>query len=290
MAERITGPSLFFGAIGDLLRHPGMALRIAVLPLALFLAVEAYSTLQFVAWYNEITSPNPPFEAPAALAFYVLVGLIAVAWHRFMILGEGPSIAALPNRLGNLWRYTIGWIVIGIVVGLGAFFCVVLPVFVIGSLLDQAFGETVAVVLGGPISGAVASQGVLTYVLLVIGVVLLLLFYMYAIFRVSMGLPAVAVDAERAPGLRASWRRTRPMAGAILILALLALVVQGAALGLQFWIFSIYPEGPLTFGFEFTRRVAAAVTDTVNTMVGAAILTRIYRATQDTAPDGPPPL
>ena len=279
MDKPVTGPGLFFGAIGDLWARPGAVARIAALPLLVFLAIEALSTRTYVQWWNEGASYTPPLQIGSILGFYVLVGLLAVGWHRVMILNEPPALVVPMSRLSNLFRYTIGWLVIGIIVGLAVVLLIGLPFYVLGSLIDPDFGVLMAEIFAP--TGPVGAEDIMGLSLLMaFGCVGLGMYaYLYGIFRASMGLPAVAVDAEQRPGLRASWRRTRPVARPLLGVAAFAMVALVAVLSVHYLIYSVPLEQGLMFRAEFTRRVVAAVLDTLNTLIGAAILTRIYRAT-----------
>ncbi len=280
MADRITGPGLFFGAIGDLIAHPGATLRIAAVPLAVFLAIEARSARAYVQWWIEGVSYTPPPEVGSTIAFYVLVGVLAVGWHRVMILGQPPAIIFPLSRLGILFRYTIGWIVIGIIVGLAVVVLIGVPAFLLGSLANPDFGVLMVEIFAP--TGTVAAADITGLSLVMAGgcVGLGMYAYLYGIFRCSMGLPAVAVDAEERLGLRASWARTRILARPIAGVAGFAMVALVVMLGGHYLIYWAPLEEGVTFQVEFLRRIMAAVLDTLNTLIGAAILTRIYRATQ----------
>ncbi|ABD55303.1 hypothetical protein [Jannaschia sp. CCS1] len=291
MTAQPTGVTLFFGALGDLIRHPRAVLRLSALPLALFLCLELILARAYVDWFNDLDgSLNPPGEIIGILAFFALLGLLATSWHRLMILGEQPGL--LPRlRPGLVVRYILAWIVVGLIVGLIVLVCFGVPVFVLGSMIDPQLGQLMLnVIAPDPYLG---TEGGLAVTLLVgavaVGAGAL---YLYLLFRMGMGMPSVAVRDGEGMGMRASWRATRGLAGAIAGLVVFALIGQAALFGLgylNFYLLMDWDAEGLTLGTEYMIRLGYAVVDTLTTLIGAAILTRIYRASVVDIPSDPAP-
>jgi hypothetical protein len=103
--------------------------------------------------------------------------------------------------------------------------------------------------------------------------------YVYLVLRMSMGLPALAVQDGVGMGLRASWRRTRALGWQIAGVAGLILIAQGLIYAINLWLYGLNDASyPASFRSEFRIRVILTLTDTINALAGAAILTRIYLA------------
>lgn len=151
-----------------------------------------------------------------------LLAIIAVFWHRSILLGETTS-AAVPFRFDRvLWRY-VGYAIlvtlfIGLVwIGIGSF--VGIAVGVMGAISgSQAGSQPIVAIVATPIA--------------IVGIPLVLV----VLFRVSLVLPAAAID-RHGFGLRAAWHLTRGNSWRILALQLmtipLALVIAfaGALIG-----------------------------------------------------------
>ncbi len=281
MSAPVTSQSLFFGAIADLIRAPGAVLRIAALPLLAYLLIEVPLSRAYVQWFNDTTLiTGPPGEVIGTLAFFLLLAVLAVSWHRHMLVAETPDTFLPKMRWRNWGRYLVAWIIISVIAGLAVFLCVLLPLFLLGSVLDPLLGQLLLNLLSYDVYLDPSPTPAFYVAGIAVGI-LALFAYLTLVFRISMGLPAVAIDAATAPGLRASWRRTRALTWPILGLAAFALVGQALLTGAGFLVlFSGGFSETITFAGEYTIRAMLAVIDTVNTLAGAAILTRIYRAVE----------
>ena len=272
--------SLFFGAIADLLRAPGTVARIAALPVAIFVLLQIPVSFQYVTWYNTPSESAPPTEWVEFLFFLVMLGFVASAWHRFKVNGVRPSGLWPEVRFGTAARYVLAWIVIGIIVGLLVVLFVALPVLGIATLIDPVLSQSLGSLVfpEGIYGGEVSDYGMALYV--AVGAVLGLA-YIWLLFRMGMGLPSVAVNDGEGLGMRASWKATRSLAWPILGAAVFATIGQGLLYGLSMsalWLNGSFDGFDLTFAGELATRLVTLVVDVVNLLVGAAILTRIYRA------------
>ena len=280
---KMTAANLFFGALGDLGRHPAVVLRIALLPALVLALMEIPAANAYIDWLDDPCSfAAPPSELLNTVAFFFVVGAVAVSWHRFMLLDEAPGTVT-PRPHWRAWgKYILAWIVLGVIVGLIVLVAVVAPLFLIGSLIDPVLGQVIMGVLApetsfgpGPTSAA--------YVVFGVTVGLVLFAYLALLFRMSMGLPSARHRRGGGRGCGASWRRTRPLARPILGLAVLAMVGQIVLSGLGFAMISAAADTEVpSLGAELAARGGLIVVDTINTLIGAAILTRIYRALPST--------
>ncbi len=282
MAVQTTGFGIFFGAIKDLQSHSTMVLRIVALPLVIYLLIEIALTRAYVTWFNsEGLAPGLPEENIGTVSFFALLGILASSWHRFMILGQHPRGLRPDVPFAVIWRYVLAWIVIGIIVALIVLVGFLAPLFLVGSLIDPLFGEMLLqVIIPDPYTGI--EPGTSGYVIVIAVCVLTLFVYLYLLFRMGIGMRSVAVREDRTGmGIRASWRVTRALARPLLGVAALATVGQTALSRLS-WILLGYTDvwdgDTMIFADEYPTRVQQALFDTVITLIGAAVLTRIYRA------------
>lgn len=285
MAHHPTGTTLFFGALRDLVQHPSAVVRMSALPLALYLGLEAFAARGYVAWFNDLDGPvSPPTEILNIVAFFAILGVLASSWHRFMILGERPGYVPKLG-VGLVVRYVLAWFVIGLIVGLIVLVAFGVPLFIVGALMDPLLGQMMLNVIA-PDPYLPVERGIgITAAVIAIGA-LAGASYFYLLFRMGMGMPSVAVRGGEGMGMRASWRATRGLARAIATLVVLALIGQAALFGLSYASASLLADGQaeaLSYGNELLRRVSFVLTDTTTTLIGAAILTRIYRALPDDA-------
>lgn len=128
-----------------------------------------------------------------------------------------------------------------------------------------------------------AEQAALALWLLGAALGLMIYCFICIIFRAAMGLPSLAVKDGEGLGMWASWRATKPLARAILGAAAFATLGQGIVIVLPLLlVFSTGPWIDLTIPFTFAREYAAsaglALIDSINALIAAAILARIYKA------------
>lgn len=134
---------------------------------------------------------------PVGLAMrFLLVNLIAavgscwiaVAWHRFTILGERPVSAIPPLRVGGIMRY-LGW---SILIGLILMVMGTMALSIVSGIVGPSFATPLLVFVGFAM--------------------------FYGFLRLSPVLPASALD--RRLKLGAAWGATAPIASAIVQLAI----------------------------------------------------------------------
>ncbi|WP_224814974.1 hypothetical protein [Hasllibacter sp. MH4015] len=242
--------------------------------------MEAILARAYVNWFNDFDGPDSPLgEFIAIFAFLALLGILATSWHRFMILGEVPGL--VPRLKPSLvLRYVLAWIVIGLVVGLIVLLCVGVPVLLLGVVIDPLLGQLMLNVIA-PDPYLVVDGGLFPALLLSAIAALAGFLYLYLLFRMGMAMPSVAVRDGQGIAMRASWRATRDLARPIGGAALLAVLGQAALFAASYGAYSMtldWETETLRFAHEYAGRLAYVVADTLTTLIGAAILTRIYRA------------
>lgn len=143
-----------------------------------------------------------------ALSIFLLwaISLVAIAWHRYILLEEIPQ-GIIPYRMGfHVGRYF--WY------GLGISLLAVLAVGIVSGILGMIFGpffmSTMGNAAGAPGGGAFAI-GFLSG--LIVGIVITVLY-----LRMALVLPAVALDERLTIGQ--AWVETSGYTGAIIVLAL----------------------------------------------------------------------
>ncbi len=277
MDTRITATSLFFGAIGDLLNNFGALLRIGGPWFALYIALHILAGRVYAHWVlYDVNARSPvPSEWYVNLMFLVMLGTVAASWHRFVVLKEAPSF--LPQmRLMIILKYMLAWVVIGIIIGLMLLFFFGLPALLLSALVDKALQDVVVMTLQDDIFDPTSlSAGLLA---LAVGFVFLIIFSsILLLFRMGIGLPSVAILDGQGIGMRASWRATRGVAGAVFGASLWAtcasIILYAASFGVLVALDQDYSTGR-----EVIMRVGFALVDIVTMLVGTAVLTRIYRA------------
>lgn len=246
------GVNLFSHAIGMLLRNRDAALRIG----GLMLVLQLLSLLLLGRYYFEtITVSGTDMSIDSLVAMqsgYMRSGLVNVAlvvvglwticaWHRFVLLNEGPN-GYLPRWNGAaIWRYVKA----GVVVAL----CVI-AVALVGGL-----------VFGGIAAALGMRTGFGAFLLMAPVWVAVIL----TVYRLAPMLPSAALG-ERLT-VKQAFASTAGQTAALLVLALLSFV---AASVLQF------PARFLAMAWVPLGLVWAALAQWISGMVGASILTTLY--------------
>lgn len=233
-------------AINMILNNIGEALKASAVPLILLFVLGMFvggplAELQSVTDITQLEQVDLMAVAGSVLilliGYLVIFGWLAVAWHRFILLGEYPG--PVPAFAGsNVVSYIVQLVIlivilvaIGIVIGL------------IGGLIGSII----------PIFGALISIAML----FVLG---------YIYLRLALTLPAVAVGARL--GIREAWESTGPHSGTFLgIFFLLALLRIVAAL----------PGVLLnSLGLDIVAVAVDLMATWFTLMVGVGILTTLY--------------
>lgn len=224
------GIKLFLHAVKLVFDNFGEAMRVS-----LFLYfVPIVIALVFPSTPDSIS----PITVAALLASFIGGIWVAVAWHRFILLGE-QTRGWIPDFSG---RRMVSYIGKSILIGLVIVLVLMVPMMVIGMIGDPNSAATL--LLGG---------AVLSFLVLIV------------IYRLGAILPASSVDVRMR--LRESWRATKGAGGSILALAFLTSVVQ-LLLGLpSILLTQIF--GPLAVAWD-------AVTGWFLLLVSISILTTLY--------------
>lgn len=233
-----------FGNFGAAIRISGLLYLVQItVTLVLGVNLEAVDP-QVMA--QMVESGNFPFvQLLIVLLIMVITSLwIAVAWHRYVLLGEEPGSIVPAFRRDRIAGY------------LGYSILIAIIVVVVGTVLGLVAGLVVApIVMGGGANliGFVI-VGLIVYLpLLVIG------------YRLSVALPASALGAPL--GIGGAWEQTRGTTGTLLVLGLVTLIAA--------FILSapaVYLFGPTSAAAQ----VWNVLTQWVFVMVGVSILTTLY--------------
>lgn len=168
---------------------------------------------------------------------------VAVAWHRFILLGEAPTSLMPPFHGGRIGAYLKVSIIVGLVIGIG-FLLLALVLSPLFALLTFTGGVQLI------------SFG-------------LLMLVSYAFYRVCPVFPAAAIGQEE--GLGSAWKRTKPIATEIwavaVIFALIGTVIQLPVIAL---------------GAGLLGMLYSLVSGWIMLMVGVSLLTTIYQETEGT--------
>ena len=140
--------------------------------------------------------------AAAAFLFWG-VSLVAIAWHRFILLEEVPEGVVPYRKTFRVGRYF--WY------GFGISFLAVMSVMLVIGILSMIIGPFFMNSMEGMAAGQTSGAGFLEG--LVIGLIVAVLY-----LRMALILPAVALDEGLTLGM--AWEKTSGYTGAILVLAL----------------------------------------------------------------------
>lgn len=210
------------------------------------------------------------------LAFFVsiaTVAFVAVGWHRIVLLGEKAKIVAAPRGAIYL-HYAVSWFFIGFVPILGVLLLGV-GVYVIAVL----FGLDAALLDGYYMYVPEFAQGVGSMFYTGMGMFVVAMAVIWYLFRVGVVLPHLALGHNHI-GMRRAWGLTRPQAGPIFGTALVASALQSLATVLLFvstsWAID-YETGEAAILSEYVTTVLNVMVFTFSGLIGAAILTTIYK-------------
>lgn len=238
----------------------------------------AFGFLVQMTGFGDVNNPMAPQSSPAAFIAILVAGLvlqlaagssIAVAWHRFALLGERPSLVHLRFKgqelayAGRLLLLTISYLL----------FCTVLG-FIIGAVFGFVY-VIASKASGGPL---LSEEVKFLALMLCIGIPTILTFPIF--YRYSLSLPASAIG-ERLPfgearriGAGMGW----PMVGATVVLlipiVLLNFVLQYAA-GL------LVGGGLPTFVFTVNSVIIQVLSQMVATILFLSVISVTYRLIEE---------
>ena len=266
MAERKKLP--VFATVGEAFSgawtHFGDLIRIAWLPVLLYIAISAIYQIYFLPMamvepenMEEVMRQMENMSAHGALPIILVIAslllypMIAVAWHRFVLLGERPNGAVL--RFGRRELTFVGAI-------LAIYLLPLVPVRLVAML---------GMVVWQPLGAA----------LLIVGYIFVILWWM----RMSLLLPSAAVD--RGLALRDVWEMTRGnfwrIFAVIFLASLLTALLMWAIAFALFLAISLsagnLASEPYSAGTILFSVVMGAVTGTFILIVNVAVLSIAYR-------------
>lgn len=188
-------------AYGVLWRGRGELLRVAAVPAALILLIDAAPDLWLSLDSSASLQAADILSSLLVLLSAPLAMVMAVNWLRVLVLG-GSAVPGLGVRWGRREsRFLLRWIVIA-VIGFAATAVFALPILFAMLAIDQAFAvpELVMQLVPLPVF------------------VLVMLVYGYLILRYSPALVTAAIEAPG--GLGDGWKATRRLGGLLLLAAI----------------------------------------------------------------------
>ena len=224
------GLTIFSHSLRQVLGNLGMAVRISGW-LALVFAVLGTAMFSFMPDWFILAMQGQPVSAAdmsqispsgmmlflfgviAAVVFFSWsVSLVAIAWHRFILLEEYPSGFIPYRRAFKIGRYF--W------VGVGISLLAALVVGLIGGILGLAFGPLFMNSLANATQGSsLQFIGASLLIGLILGVIVAVIY-----LRMALVLPAIALNENMTIG--EAWGATGGYTGAILMLALVLATIN----------------------------------------------------------------
>lgn len=182
-------------AHASVLTHWRQAAALLVPALAVFcVVIILLSSWRFDATGGQITPLGSAISLATEIVGLILGSLVAVKWHRLILLGEMPSWRRWPPHiLPYLAAAFVVWA------------CIALPIFATGHVMETV-SPTDPQDDSNPFSGGV--PGVLTLVLLVLVLTPMAAVLSYLPLRFSLALPALAIGVLPSP-LARSWELSR---------------------------------------------------------------------------------
>ena len=231
------------GNLPDALRLSLVPVLVQVVAVILLVGVTAASLAA-----AEARQPGAGFAVGFTIGFIVTwaaVLWIAVAWHRFVLLGETPHGWFPPFHGARIWAYFLR------------------------SLAYLVLTVVAAAVLGGILGLVLAMAGVDPGATPIWMTCLMILVAFPAIalsLRLSAGLPGAAIGAGT--DFAAGWRATEGANGTFLGLGVILILVQGVLSGIGI-VLNFANLSILSFAWDM-------VTSWLMTMVGVSVLTTLY--------------
>lgn len=240
------------------------ALRIAALPTLVIGVLDLI--IQYDYWHGD---PESLGILWATAAMFFVIPVIAIGWHRYVLLNEVPHAFAPQLKVGRTLLYGANYLMIALLLTLIA----ILVFFVV-------YGLTISI--SGPDYPGFSEvferdrYPVGYFVALFCATVVFLNSY----FRYGATLlPSIAVD-DRGQIRRRSWRETRALSGTVFWLALWAAVLQFPLVAGEDALRSLGILGDPSYLSDMVGVPIYAVLYGAVAICGAAVLNRLYRAVQ----------
>ncbi|SFI60519.1 hypothetical protein [Jannaschia pohangensis] len=274
------GFEIFIAALRSLVERPVPAIGLLVL----FWAVDFALTQMLLLPAIE----DAPLSIAPFVASIVLVGLVASTWHRIVLLPEGPPIST--------WRalhYAVAWFVLGIVITIA-----LIPAFLLLAGFGFLMRHGLVLATDGPPWGDILAAGAFLHlnffqitVFFSVALVVIGLPFTWLLCRIGLGLPNLAIGRGDL-SFRGSWARTAPLARPIAWLAVIVGLTQVLLLLAPFLFMPSLEDTEAFYaatddlealppGYLFSD-VIGTVGYGLVVMLGAAILTELYRRTEPT--------
>lgn len=261
--------------LADLATDWRVAVRIALLPTLVVLVADTLL---------QTGGPDQPFLDPrnlfSMISFYGLVAVVAVAWHRHQLLSEVPAGVVPRVNWFRAIRYFLMWVLLGI----GIMLLIGLPLLLVYGALSVLGADPILLQI---LEHSVTTDWVNWASLGGVLIAVLIWLYTVLFYRSAMGLPHLAV-ADTWLGIRASWAQTRPLAGQIAITCVFTtvLICAYATVSSYAWANFYYNWEAAGETWVVNWPVVLAMVagflllDVLSVLIGAALLTVVYRATR----------
>lgn len=253
------GVEIFGAAVASLFKHWSLALRILLVPLAVLVAVSVWENQVEYTWANLA-------EVILLVVDFVFLTVVAVGWHRFVLLSEKPG-AVLPRLPAKpMFAYFISWIVLILVI--------TFSFAAIGAVLFFAFKELKKTGVFDSFADVAAMQPATVLIGAFLLVFASIWAFTYALLRLGTRLPARAAFGKSI-GLDASRVITKPIGGALIVTAAL---VSGLTLLLAYAPMLLLKD-PTMFATKptSTQVIVSNIGYGLTVLVGAAVLNEVFR-------------
>jgi hypothetical protein len=248
------GWQIFWQSVLRVFNNLGVALRISVVPYIIIVAVSAvllFPVLGVImdpeAMTATIRSGTFPWISFLIVALVGLIGTlwIAVAWHRYILLDEVPTIIPAFHA-GRIGAYFLRGLLIGLILVVIGFVLGLVASLIASPLMHP--GVSLVMILVGSLIFAL----IVFVPLVIIGM------------RLSTSLPAAALGTPK--GIGDAWRSTAGQLGPFVVLAIILAVAS---------FLSNYVSNFL-LGNSVLLLAWSIVVGWISSMVGVSILTTLY--------------
>lgn len=243
------GVKLFVHTWNLIFRNLGDALKISVVPGLVFAAVYVFIAMSAIGGLGVVTGGGDTGSVGGAILLAILgfvvailiMSLIAVSWHRYVLLNEKPNGYIPAQPMGRLWSY-IGRVIMLIL----ALLVIIIPVYFVAFFI---------------LSGIIQATNSIVLATVMFG--LLSLLFSYISMRFSLVLPSNALGNNM--GIWESWAATKKVAGPLFVTVFILVLVN--------FVMAYISE---SIPIEIVSIVAIIIVQWVTMMLGIGILTTLY--------------
>ncbi len=247
--------SIFTHSFKMVLNNLGVAARISIpilILLALFIGLSFFAFITLIL-DTALAIPIGIIGVFIALVATLIVGsIIAISWHRFVLLGEMPKSDFSDWKDFNYKDYSIQIFKASLIMLL-----LVIPFIIIISFLGGGLSDDMGNFNSNQLFIEISSFA-------------FAVLYSYIFFRMTIGLPAIAINGERY-NFGQSFNKTKEFHGVIFVLSIIAVGVNQAFS----WLAYLFPMS----GFGVVAIIVAVfliASSWLMSIVGISVLTTLY--------------